>query len=101
MADSDLNRIMEDADINKDGTIDYHEFLAATINMGKLDRDENLVKAFEHFDEDGNGKISREELTKALKGLQMTNIDEILKEVDQNGDGEIDYKEFCTMMRNL
>lgn len=38
------------------------EFLAATINMGKLEQQENLRKAFEHFDKDGNGQISQSEL---------------------------------------
>jgi len=48
--------------VNGDGTIDYEEFLAATINMGKLQREENLKTAFEHFDLDGNGQISHDEL---------------------------------------
>ncbi len=38
------------------------QFLAATINVGKLEREEHLRRAFEHFDKDGNGQISHSEL---------------------------------------
>lgn len=30
-----------------------------------------------------------------------TEIKNILKEVDRNGDGRIDYEEFCDMMRQV
>ncbi len=33
---------MQEADVNGDGTIDYEEFLAATINRSKLEREELL-----------------------------------------------------------
>jgi Ca2+-binding EF-hand superfamily protein len=69
------------------------EFLAATINVGKIERDEHLKMAFEHFDlvsasplrfqglycvahapafawsQDGNGQISHSELQTALSNL--------------------------------
>lgn len=52
----------QEADVNGDGTFDYEEFLAATINVGKLEREDHLKRAFEHFDLDGNGQISHDEL---------------------------------------
>ncbi|KAJ9518556.1 hypothetical protein QJQ45_026037 [Haematococcus lacustris] len=82
---------------------DYEEFLAATINVGKLEREDNLKKAFEHFDLDGNGQITHRELTQALSklGINDSGIQNIIAEVDRDGNGEIDYNEFCIMMRNL
>ena len=47
------------------------------------------------MDDDGNGFISKEELKKML-GLFVddSDIDAIIAEVDKNGDGKIDLKEF-------
>jgi Ca2+-binding EF-hand superfamily protein len=50
------------------------------------------------FDEDGSGKISYEELRSVLGGKSSKQGDkfwkDMVKEVDRNGDGEIDFEEF-------
>jgi Ca2+-binding EF-hand superfamily protein len=38
------------------------EFLTATVFLGKLQRRENLITAFQHFDNDSSGYITEEEL---------------------------------------
>jgi Ca2+-binding EF-hand superfamily protein len=50
------------ADTNGDGRLDWQEFLSATLNASRLEREERLRTAFEHFDRDGNGVISRQEM---------------------------------------
>nr|DAD48991.1 TPA_asm: hypothetical protein HUJ06_018928 [Nelumbo nucifera] len=40
------------ADVDGNGTIDYIEFITATMHRHKLERDEHLYKAFQHFDKD-------------------------------------------------
>ena len=42
------------------------EFLAATVNQSQLERQENMVKAFEFFDTDRSGYITVDELEEAL-----------------------------------
>lgn len=42
------------------------EFLAATVNQSQLERQENMVKAFEFFDTDRSGYITVDELEQAL-----------------------------------
>jgi Ca2+-binding EF-hand superfamily protein len=66
----------------------------------KLDREEHLKVAFEHFDIDGDGQITRDELKKSLAkmGISDEGIEDIIEEVDKDGSGSIDYNEFCTMM---
>ena len=71
----------------------------------KLQKEENLRAAFKHFDTNGDGIISREELNNAIGsgGLDVSKeeIDRVLAEVDKDGNGEIDYDEFVDMLTTL
>ena len=48
------------------------EFLAATINKTRLEREERLREAFQHFDLDGDGQITRDELVQTLEKVGDT-----------------------------
>ena len=74
------------ADIDNSGTLDYGEFIAATVHLNKLEREENLVSAFSYFDKDASGYITIDEIQQACKdfGLEDVHIDEIVKEIDQD-----------------
>lgn len=43
------------ADVDGNGTIDYIEFITATMHRHRLERDEHLHQAFQHFDKDNSG----------------------------------------------
>lgn len=103
IGEEEVQRLLSQADVDGDGTIDYEEFLAATINLSKLEREEHLKAAFQHFDLNGDGHISHEELVQSLEKLGMRDeeIQDIIKEVDKDNSGTIDYNEFCIMMRQL
>ncbi|THG19010.1 hypothetical protein TEA_008748 [Camellia sinensis var. sinensis] len=97
-----LKKVALKADIDKNGTIDYIEFISATMHRHKLEKEEHLYKAFQYFDKDGNGFISREELRQAMTQYGMgdeATIDEVLDDVDTDKDGNINYDEFVAMMR--
>ena len=74
------------ADIDNSGTIDYGEFLAATMHLNKMEREENLIAAFAYFDKDGSGYITIDELQQASKdfGLGEVHLDDMIKEIDQD-----------------
>lgn len=101
LMESEIHDLMNAADIDNSGTIDYGEFLAATLHINKMEREENLVRAFTFFDKDGSGYITIDELQQACKdfGLDEVKLDEIISEIDMDNDGRIDYNEFATMMR--
>lgn len=74
------------ADIDKSGTIDYGEFIAATIHLNKLEREEHLLSAFRYFDKDGSGYITIDELQQACaeQGMSDVFLEDVIKEVDQD-----------------
>jgi Ca2+-binding EF-hand superfamily protein len=43
------------ADVDGNGTIDYIEFITATMHMNRMEREDHLYKAFEYFDQDKSG----------------------------------------------
>ena len=66
-------------------------------------REERLSEAFQMLDRDSSGKISKDEIKKALKldDLDDVTLEKYIKEYDLNGDGEIDYNEFLNMMGKI
>jgi uncharacterized membrane protein YgcG len=69
--------------------------LPATVFLGKLERRELLLTAFQHFDQDGSGFITEAELVEALRKHNMPEdqLQELLAAVDHDGDDRIDYDE--------
>ncbi|KAL1196366.1 Calcium-dependent protein kinase 22 [Cardamine amara subsp. amara] len=103
LTETEVKQLIEAADVDGNGTLDYIEFITATMQRHKLERDEHLYKAFQHFDKDNSGYITRDELEVAIKEDGMVDEDiikEIISEVDKDNDGKIDYEEFCTMMKS-
>jgi calmodulin len=61
-------------------------------------------EAFDMFDKDHNGKITLKELGHVMKSLNQepteSELKEMISEVDIDGNGEIDFEEFVTLMNN-
>ena len=96
-ANKEVNRIMSEVDTDNSGYVDYTEFIKATIDLKTITSAGFLKRAFDVFDKDGSGSISASELKRLLAGGNICedNIwSEIIKNVDSNGDGEIDFREF-------
>jgi Ca2+-binding EF-hand superfamily protein len=68
-------------------------------------REDYLKTAFRMFDKDNSGMIDSEEVLALLQGEELGNlvskdaIGKAMKEIDSNGDGEIDFEEFMAMMK--
>lgn len=87
--------IMKNCDLDKNGFVDYSEFLAGVASTNLEITKKKLKIAFDAMDTDGSGKLSKAEIKQALVG--MTNersVMELVREIDSNGDGEIDFEEF-------
>ncbi|XP_072954861.1 calcium-dependent protein kinase 2 isoform X2 [Typha angustifolia] len=102
LTEAEVKQLMEAADADGNGTIDYDEFITATVHMNRMDREEHLYTAFQYFDKDNSGYITKEELEQALKEKGMYDgreIKDIISEADADNDGRINYSEFAAMMR--
>ena len=97
---------MKSVDLDGNGSIDYNEFLTATMNREKILSKQNLELAFKTFDKDGSGTISVDEISQIFNQSTQNTVDksvfeQILKEADENGDGEISLDEFKAIMTSF
>lgn len=100
--------IFEKIDTDGSGAMDYSEFVAAMMDSSRAGRENDWYKAFKVFDLDGSGTIERCELMQLLKSSEAVQkavggkgVDQIWQELDDNGDGKIDFQEFMTLMNGM
>jgi calcium-dependent protein kinase len=104
LSEEDVHNIMVRVDTDNSGFIDYSEFLAAAMDKKKLLSEEKLKATFNAFDRDNNGKITAQELKYVLESdtkLDIKAYTKLIEQVDLNGDGMIDFREFQIMMSSL
>ena len=103
-AEEEVMKVFQEADVNQSGFIDYSEFLLAMTQKEILLSSENLDKTFAVFDQDNSGKVSVSELRDILGAAVnsgSSDWEELIREVDSNGDGELDLNEFKSMMTKI
>ncbi|KAK6262988.1 hypothetical protein QUC31_008804 [Theobroma cacao] len=104
-AKKEADAMVRELDRNGDGYIDFKEFMDAVgVNTVQFsDKEDELMDAFAIFDSDKNGFISAKELQNILAGLgyERCSLSEcflMIKGVDKDGDGLINFEEFKLMM---
>ncbi|RMY99908.1 hypothetical protein D0864_03898 [Hortaea werneckii] len=95
-SESELQDMINEVDADNNGTIDFPEFLTMMARkMKDTDSEEEIREAFKVFDRDNNGFISAAELRHVMTsiGEKLTDdeVDEMIREADQDGDGRIDF----------
>ena len=104
---NEIENMIKSIDLDGNGVIDYNEFLACSINKDKILRNDNLKICFDEFDTDKSGKISVNEISSIFKqGNNENNNDmeafkNMVKNADENGDGEISFEEFQDIMNKF
>ena len=102
-SETELEEMIKQVDLDGNGTIDFKEFLGLMVRkMKDTDTEEELLEAFKVFDRDGNGFITSHELRHVMSNLGQSlspeEIEEMVREADVDGDGQINYDEFVKMM---
>jgi calmodulin len=115
--EAELQDMINEVDSDGNGTIDFPEFLTMMARkMKDTDSEEEIKEAFKVFDKDGNGFISSAELRHVMLNLGQhliipktstttnaaflslgekltdTEVDEMIREADVDGDGQINYE---------
>jgi calcium-dependent protein kinase len=97
----EMNKIIQIIDNDNSGTISYEEFLRVSVNQSKLLEEKNLKLAFDRFDTDKDGRLSKEEIKQVLITSNNDYISLLLNCIDQNNDGYISFEEFSTLMNGV
>lgn len=94
-----LIKFINAMDLNSNGSIEYSEFIAATINSDIfLDRN-RLLAAFQIFDRDENGKVSVDDLQRLLGKVdkkKQGKCEEVLVEI--NSPNGLNFEEFVQVI---
>lgn len=98
-SEEDIKEMHKIADLDGDGEIgfdDFHSLMKETILRGI--QDDDLYEAFKCFDSDKDGYITAAELHQSLSSLgediEIEDAVDMVKDIDSNGDGLIDFQEF-------
>jgi len=92
----EVGDLLTSMDGDGNGKIDYTEFIAASMSQHVYLKEELLHKAYDHFC-DNNGIITRETIAAIVDGDSVL-VDNILRSVDSDENGVIDFNEFKKMM---
>ncbi|OMJ69611.1 hypothetical protein SteCoe_32631 [Stentor coeruleus] len=101
----DLEELIKCIDHDGSGNIDLTEFIAAMMGRKVYMSHEKLWNAFKRFDINDRGRITAEELKEVLDQEHLVKdpnyFVEMIKEVDLDGDGTVDFDEFVKMMEKV
>jgi calmodulin len=97
--DEELEEMIRIADADGTGDIDFAEFVTLMAHkMADEKSEETLRAAFSVFDTSGDGFINAEEMRRIMinvgEPVTLEDVEQVIRKVDKNGDGAIDYDEF-------
>merc|ERR1712243_23343 len=104
-SEAEIQDMVNQVDKDGSGLLDFPEFLSMMVLKAESENAEDEIReAFQVFDGDGNGFINRQELACVMgnlgEALTPEEIQSMIDEADLDGDGQINYEEFFSMMNS-
>ena len=98
--------MINELDGDGSGSIQFPEFLwMMAQKFSELKAEDDIREAFRVFDRDGNGYITKDEMRVVMMNIGERVTDEecetFITEADIDGDGQINYEEFYSMMNTV
>eukprot|EP00831_Metopus_contortus_P017443 TRINITY_DN17354_c0_g1_i4.p2 TRINITY_DN17354_c0_g1~~TRINITY_DN17354_c0_g1_i4.p2 ORF type:complete len:166 (-),score=31.52 TRINITY_DN17354_c0_g1_i4:181-678(-) len=99
----DTYELFQRMDVDKSGLVSRSEFMAATIDIQTIAKEESLRKAFQLIDSNKNGYITPKELLNAIECDWMTpdKVAALMSKIDQNQDNRISFDEFKLLIDDI
>lgn len=103
----EVNKVFEEFGTNvnnqSENMLSYNGFVTFLgRRIKEIDLEDELIECFENFDQDKDGVITKLELKYLLlslgEKLENEEIEEIVREIDTSGEGNIKYKDFVRLM---
>lgn len=103
LAEACVDEVLANVDSDNSNFIDFTEFIKSCTDRHRLVSMQNLEFAFNTFDRDGSGTISSDEIRAIMGGSSEDDSlwQQVINEVDLNGDGVIELSEFKEMMQRI
>jgi len=96
---ADLRNLRGELSVSGEDSLNYHDFIAVMMDKHKVMNEDNLRMVFEHFKKSDPECILVGDFADLVGGEKHAL--EIMKMVDINSDGRIDFKEFKAMMEKI
>ncbi|KAG8563293.1 hypothetical protein GDO81_016007 [Engystomops pustulosus] len=91
-------------DRNKDGTIDFREYvIGIAILCNPANSEDTIQMAFKLFDIDGDGSITQDEFSSLLRsslGVPDLDVSKLFQDMDADESGKLSYDEFKNFFLN-
>ncbi|VDI50099.1 calmodulin [Mytilus galloprovincialis] len=100
----EIQEMIDEVDHDRTGSVEFEDFLEVVMSKDLDEEDHELAlkEAFKMFDRDGNGYIDADELRLCMMNLgeklTLDEVEEMIKEVDVDYDGRMNYEEFVKLM---
>mmetsp|Transcript_25268 Transcript_25268/g.53650 ORF Transcript_25268/g.53650 Transcript_25268/m.53650 type:complete len:586 (+) Transcript_25268:137-1894(+) len=94
----DLRALRNDLSLSGEDSLNWRDFIASMLDKSLITKEDNLRMVFEHFKKSDQNYIIMSDIVDLVGGEKQAM--QIMKSVDANSDGRIDFNEFRKMMED-